>query len=81
MKLEIDWTRCDGHGMCAALLPGRIALDEWGFPHHRRRARPPRTKKPTCAARSASARPWPCDWKVHRDDRTVTRMDDVDARR
>jgi ferredoxin len=32
MKLEIDWTRCDGHGLCAALLPGRIDLDEWGFP-------------------------------------------------
>lgn len=32
MKLEIDWTRCDGHGLCAALLPERITLDEWGFP-------------------------------------------------
>jgi ferredoxin len=31
-KLEIDWTRCDGHGLCASLLPGRIARDEWGFP-------------------------------------------------
>jgi ferredoxin len=32
MKLQVDWTRCDGHGMCAALLPGRITPDEWGFP-------------------------------------------------
>jgi ferredoxin len=32
MKLEIDWTRCDGHGLCAELLPERIVLDEWGFP-------------------------------------------------
>ena len=32
MILEIDWTRCDGHGLCAALLPERIKLDEWGFP-------------------------------------------------
>jgi ferredoxin len=32
MKLEIDWTRCDGHGLCAALLPERITRDEWGFP-------------------------------------------------
>ena len=31
-RLEIDWTRCDGHGLCAALLPDRIARDEWGFP-------------------------------------------------
>jgi ferredoxin len=32
MNLEIDWTRCDGHGLCAALLPRRITRDEWGFP-------------------------------------------------
>ena len=31
-QLEIDWTRCDGHGLCAALLPQRITRDEWGFP-------------------------------------------------
>jgi ferredoxin len=31
-RLQIDWTRCDGHGLCAALLPDRIGLDEWGFP-------------------------------------------------
>ncbi len=30
--LAIDWTRCDGHGLCAALRPDRFALDEWGFP-------------------------------------------------
>lgn len=30
--LRIDWTRCDGHGLCAALLPGAIGLDEWGYP-------------------------------------------------
>jgi ferredoxin len=30
--LAIDWTRCDGHGLCAELLPGRITRDEWGFP-------------------------------------------------
>ena len=21
MALTVDWTRCDGHGLCAALLP------------------------------------------------------------
>lgn len=31
-ELRVDWTRCDGHGLCAALLPRRIDLDEWGFP-------------------------------------------------
>ena len=30
--LRIDWTRCDGHGLCAALLPDSITLDEWGYP-------------------------------------------------
>ena len=32
MRLEIDWTRCDGHGLCARLLPERLGLDEDGFP-------------------------------------------------
>jgi ferredoxin len=31
-RLAIDWTRCDGHGLCAALNPERFRLDEWGFP-------------------------------------------------
>jgi ferredoxin len=30
--LAIDWTRCDGHGLCHVLLPDRFELDEWGFP-------------------------------------------------
>ena len=30
--LKIDWTRCDGHGVCAALLPAVITRDEWGYP-------------------------------------------------
>ncbi len=32
MKLEVDWTRCDGHGLCAQLLASHIATDEWGYP-------------------------------------------------
>jgi ferredoxin len=32
MRLEIDWTRCDGHGLCARWLPERIDLDDAGFP-------------------------------------------------
>jgi ferredoxin len=31
-ELSIDWTACRGHGLCAALLPDRIGLDEWGYP-------------------------------------------------
>ncbi|MGX7681910.1 ferredoxin [Jatrophihabitans sp. DSM 45814] len=30
--LAIDWTRCDGHGLCAALLPRSVRLDDWGYP-------------------------------------------------
>jgi len=30
--LQIDRIRCDGHGLCAELLPELIRLDDWGFP-------------------------------------------------
>lgn len=30
--LQIDRIRCDGHGVCAELLPERIRLDEWRYP-------------------------------------------------
>ena len=32
MELVIDPTACDGRGVCAEILPERIALDPWGFP-------------------------------------------------
>ena len=32
MRPEIDWTRCDGHGLCARLAPEAISLAEDGFP-------------------------------------------------
>jgi ferredoxin len=44
-KVAVDWTRCDGHGVCAALLPLRVRLDEWGFPVLRD-ARVDRTAEP-----------------------------------
>lgn len=31
-RLEVDWTACRGHGLCAELLPEHITLDEWGYP-------------------------------------------------
>ena len=31
-QLAIDRIRCDGHGMCAELLPEMISLDDWGYP-------------------------------------------------
>jgi len=30
--LRLDPIRCDGHGMCAELLPELITLDDWGYP-------------------------------------------------
>ena len=31
-RLSVDWTRCEGHGLCAALAPELIGLDPWGYP-------------------------------------------------
>lgn len=30
--LHIDWTRCDGRGLCTELLEGTLDRDEWGYP-------------------------------------------------
>lgn len=30
--VRVDPIACDGHGLCADLLPERIELDEWGYP-------------------------------------------------
>lgn len=32
MNVFIDPIACNGHGMCAELLPELIELDDWGFP-------------------------------------------------
>ena len=40
-RLHVDWTRCDGHGSCAELLPELLALDDWGFPVSRTGERDP----------------------------------------
>jgi NADH:ubiquinone oxidoreductase subunit F (NADH-binding)/ferredoxin len=31
-RLAVDWSRCDGHGLCAAVLPELIRLDGNGYP-------------------------------------------------
>ena len=28
----IDRIKCDGHGLCAEILPELIRLDDWGYP-------------------------------------------------
>jgi ferredoxin len=30
--ISVDPTTCDGHGLCAELLPEHIRLDDWGYP-------------------------------------------------
>jgi ferredoxin len=30
--LAVDWQACDGHGLCAEILPELVQLDEWHFP-------------------------------------------------
>jgi ferredoxin len=30
--VRVNPIACEGHGLCAELLPERIALDEWGYP-------------------------------------------------
>ena len=32
MKMHIDWTACDGRGLCVELLPEVLDEDEWGYP-------------------------------------------------
>lgn len=41
MRLHIDWTRCDGRGLCTELLPEVLDRDDWGFPLARDGAREP----------------------------------------
>lgn len=32
LRLEVDRIKCDGHGLCAEVLPELISLDDWGYP-------------------------------------------------
>lgn len=40
-RLHIDWTACDGRGLCAELLPGLLTRDDWGYPLVRNGSRDP----------------------------------------
>ncbi|GAB3879880.1 ferredoxin [Kibdelosporangium lantanae] len=31
-RLHIDWTACDGRGLCVELLPELLDRDPWGYP-------------------------------------------------
>ena len=30
--LHIDWTNCDGRGLCTELVPELLERDKWGYP-------------------------------------------------
>ncbi|MGK5550091.1 NADH-ubiquinone oxidoreductase-F iron-sulfur binding region domain-containing protein [Actinomadura kijaniata] len=32
LRLEVDWSRCDGHGLCADILRGTVRMDEYDYP-------------------------------------------------
>ncbi len=32
LQMTIDRVKCDGHSLCAELLPELIRLDDWGYP-------------------------------------------------
>jgi ferredoxin len=32
VKLRVNPIACDGHGLCAELLPELVHLDDWGYP-------------------------------------------------
>jgi ferredoxin len=31
-RLQVNPIACDGHGLCAELLPEVVDLDDWGYP-------------------------------------------------
>jgi len=31
-RVRVNPIACEAHGICAEMLPERIALDEWGYP-------------------------------------------------
>ena len=44
--LHIDWTGCDGRGLCTELLPGVLDRDDWGYPVARGKVGRERTDVP-----------------------------------
>ena len=53
MRLEVDWDRCEGHGMCEKNAPEMFQLDENGVMHLRLDAVPPELEAKVAAAARA----------------------------
>ncbi len=58
-RLHIDWTRCDGRGLCTELLPGVLSRDDWGYPLARDGSREPLDTTPGARLRPRGRRPMP----------------------
>jgi len=54
--LRVDPIACEGHGLCAELLPERITLDEWGYPIVDPAPLPPRLERDAKRAVAACPR-------------------------
>ncbi|MFE7171748.1 ferredoxin [Streptomyces sp. NPDC057616] len=57
-RITVDRTSCEGHALCAELLPEHITLDEWGYPLVAGTPVPARTVGRARRA-AADAPPWP----------------------
>ncbi|MCX2715140.1 ferredoxin [Mycolicibacterium sp. J2] len=56
-RLHVDWTRCQGRGLCSELLPRLLDRDDWGYPLSRDGTREPAVPRSALAdARRAVAR-------------------------
>jgi ferredoxin len=44
-RLRVNPIACDGHGLCAELVPELVRLDEWGYPILEHEPVPPRLEK------------------------------------
>lgn len=52
VRIVINPITCDGHGLCAELLPELIGLDDWGYPMVRTAEVAPHLEAAARAARS-----------------------------
>jgi len=56
VRLHIDWTACDGRGLCTELLPETLDRDPWGYPVPRDGSREPAVPVESAAHAKRAAR-------------------------
>ena len=45
LRIVVNPVACDGHGICAELLPELVSLDDWGYPMVRSEEVPPHLER------------------------------------